>query len=88
MKLWLLRPVDNDPAWVPWYDKAFGFVIRAETEREARLIADQKGGSERLNRSGDWRRSLEIWTNPARASCVELLAEGTEGLIIVDFASA
>lgn len=36
MKLWLLRPVvgldENDNPWWPWYDKAFGFVVRAETE--------------------------------------------------------
>ena len=36
MRLWLLRPqeglIEGDNPWDPWYDKAFGFVVRAETE--------------------------------------------------------
>jgi hypothetical protein len=37
VRLWLLRPVESGSAfWEPWYDKAFGFVVRAETEEDAR----------------------------------------------------
>lgn len=49
MKLWELRPINRtgeetpmggqkpDP-WDPWYDRAFGFVVRAETAEDARRI--------------------------------------------------
>jgi hypothetical protein len=50
MTLWLLRPVENlpidDNPWDPWYDKAFGFVILAETEADARALADKNAGDE------------------------------------------
>lgn len=37
MRLWELRPIDKDSGpWEPWYDKAFGFVVRADTEAQAR----------------------------------------------------
>lgn len=43
MKLWLLRPIDpHGGLWDPWFDKIFGFVVRAETETEARTLADRK----------------------------------------------
>ncbi len=43
MKLYELRLAeelseDGHP-WRPWYDKAFGFVVRAETPERARQIA-------------------------------------------------
>jgi len=47
MNLWLLRPSSNLPddraknPWIPWYDKCFGMVIRAETEEDARKLADE-----------------------------------------------
>ena len=81
MKLWLMKPVDgciiNDP-WRPWYDCAFGFVVRAADERAARKIAAQECGAE-----GD-----RAWLNEKRSSCIELLPEGEPGLILRDFASA
>ncbi|MBI4029157.1 MAG: hypothetical protein HY376_02220 [Candidatus Blackburnbacteria bacterium] len=52
MKLWLLKPredvleKDEDNPWDPWYDKTFGWVIRADTEEEARSIAQNQGGDE------------------------------------------
>ena len=85
MKLWLLRPVDNlkvgDDPWDPWYDKAFGFVVRAKTEIEAREIADIEGRAE--NREFD-----SPWLDAMYSSCLELLSKGEAGLIIRDFASA
>ena len=95
MKLWLLRPVKDSPRWEPWYDKAFGFVVRAETELAARHIADTHAGDEEhprvletLEMSLDWNTRLHTWEDSAHASCVELAAEGAEGLILRDFASA
>ncbi len=46
MKLWILRPVKDDNLWDPWYDKAFGFIVAAETEEAARALAQSKGGDE------------------------------------------
>jgi hypothetical protein len=90
MKLWLLRPVEELPQdknpWDPWYDKAFGFVVRAETEQDARnlVVGD-------LNNQWDGECGNEgkpAWLNPKLSTCVELLQEGEPGLIIKDFASA
>ena len=42
LKVYELRPIENlhlnDYPWDPWYDKNFGFIIRAENEKEAREI--------------------------------------------------
>lgn len=60
-KLWLLRPIDeNSPPWTPWYDKAFGFVIRAESEREARRMTES-----RTNITGD----EAVFTFPDAGCC-------------------
>ena len=91
MKLWLLRPqpdLEQSP-WEPWYDKAFGFVVRAETEQEARELADEHGGDERR----DMARFLETsrpdaWSNPVYSTCIELAVEGKAEMIIRDFKSA
>jgi hypothetical protein len=85
MKLWLLRPVDglskNDNPWSPWYDKAFGFVIRAETEEEARALADANGGDE----SG---ATKHPWKDAKYSTCDELRPEGAAEVVMQDFASA
>lgn len=84
-KLWLLRPQENLPfdanPWDPWYDKDFGFVICAETEAEARAIAQANGGAERFGESLPWKLS-------EFSSCVELTATREKGVIMNDFARA
>jgi len=80
MKLWLLKyinglPIDDDP-WEPWYDKNFGFVIRAETEHSARKIASGEHGAE----------DAKAWTEDKYSTCEELTPNGEEGSIICDFA--
>ena len=86
MKLWLLLPVDglndlNNP-WEPWYDKAFGFVVRAESELEAREMASRSGGDE-------VERGLpNPWEEPSLSTCVELTADGECGVVMRDFAAA
>jgi len=54
MPLWLLRPREDLPVednpWEPWYDKAFGFVVRAKTEAIARQLANADGGAEVVER--------------------------------------
>jgi hypothetical protein len=83
VKLWLLRPIDTSRAWVPWHDKSFGFVIRAESEDRARVLADEGGGAENREIEG-----LRPWLSPEHSTCVELLPEGQEGEVIEDFAPA
>ena len=89
MKLWLLRPVEDLPPdhdknpWEPWYDKAFGFVVRAETEEEARGFAQRDSGDE-----CGWRREKPTWLLPQWSTCTPLTEEGEAGVVIRDFASA
>lgn len=84
MKLWLLRPrepgdgavtEDNNP-WDPWYDKCFGFVVRAKTEIEARQFAHESAGAE--NRGEFMYQAIantkEPWLDPAYSTCVECTA--------------
>lgn len=85
MKLWLLRPTppfggqtgaDGDP-WTPWYDKTFGFVVRAETERAARVFAHAQGGDENS-------ATTAPWLNEKYSTCVDLSTGGEQGVVIED----
>jgi len=92
MRLWLLRPRDDLPEvrdehanpWYPWHDKYFGFVIRAETEERAREMAQVDGGDE----IGCQWHDIAAWLSPEYSTCTELTADGDEGIVIKDFASA
>jgi hypothetical protein len=89
MKLWLLRPIppgltDDDP-WDPWYDKAFGFVVRAETEEQARAFAHDNAGDENREAKAN---TKEPWKNAKYSSCVELTADGDAEVVIKDFMAA
>jgi hypothetical protein len=94
MKLWLLRPVKTldkgDNPWEPWYDKAFGFVVRAKDEQEARQFAHEDAGRE--NRGTflgvKTANTASPWLDPAYSTCVVLTARGEKGVIIQDFARA
>jgi organic radical activating enzyme len=92
MKLWLLQPKDNlpdDNPWEPWYDKAFGFVIRAETEMKARKIANKNGGTETGKISYKvYRTGGDPWLDPELSTCIELTPDGKEQLIISDIREA
>ena len=94
MKLWILRPVEgldkNDNPWEPWYDKAFGFVVRAETEEEARQLAMKEAGGEiSIWAPGSGKLTdIPAWTHAEYSTCVELLAEGDAGVVMQDFAAA
>ena len=55
--------------WVPWYDKTFGFVIKATSEKKARKIAQERSGDE----TGIWGfNDNEVWTDPDLVSCIPL----------------
>ena len=79
MQLYLLRPredileKDENP-WEPWYDKIFGFVIRAESEEMARYLAAAQAGDEKHT----------SWLDDKLSGCDVLVAEGEPGLIIKD----
>jgi len=82
MKLWILKPIDPDNApWDPWYDKAFGFVVRAETEADARSLAGEQAGTKKS-------KDLDPWADHGLSTCEELTAEGEAGVVIQDFYAA
>jgi hypothetical protein len=89
MKLYILRPKDNlpkdDNPWIPWFDKCFGFVIRAASEADARRIADANAGDE--NRFSNAKIG-NPWLDANYSTCEELDNNGGEGVILRDFASA
>lgn len=44
MKLWLLRPIETEGPnlWDPWYDKAFGFVVRAKNGKGGASVGGEE----------------------------------------------
>lgn len=74
MKLWLLTADESTGLWQPWYDKAFGFVVRAESEEDARNYAADKAGDE----------GREAWLEPESSTCVEITGEGAAEVILQD----
>lgn len=78
-KLWLLkkRP-DIDDGNNPWdveYDVALGFVVRADSEAQARAYAHEKGGDETVD-------LIKPWLSSEYTTCVELSCEGKSGVIL------
>lgn len=79
-KLYELRPAkeyENKGPWDPWYDCAFGFVVRATDEQQARLIASKEAGCE----------EEQAWLDHKFSTCVEVGASGECAVIIRDFAA-
>ena len=74
-KLYLLRPIEglSDSPWEPWYDKTFGFVVRAVSEEEARELANNKCGDEGT-----------VWKDSSLCTCVVLAKNGLSEIIIED----
>jgi hypothetical protein len=90
MKLWVLKGnlKENkaltgiaDP-WYGMYDKAYGFVVRAETESKARMIAHKNGGGENKHI-----KNVNPWLDRSLSSCKELTTEGDSEMIIQDYLS-
>ena len=78
MKLWLLEPMVH---WNPWFDTQAGLVVRAETEQDAREIAQESSGDED-------RQFVKPWLDPEVTSCFELTAEGEAGIVLRSFDAA
>lgn len=74
MKLFLLKPIDEGDK-IFWYDCNHGFVIRAESEGEAREIASKNHADE----------GSEVWLNTERVSCEKITNEGEPGIVLCDF---
>jgi hypothetical protein len=73
--LFLLEPIED---WEPWYDKAFGFVVRASSEVHARQLASQKAGDE----------GKDVWLDAAKTRCQGIDPNGPPKVLCRDFASA
>lgn len=74
MKLWILRPIKGRHEWKNPHDKNFGFVVRAETEWDARYLANRASSDEG-----------NVWDEPDATTCIELSVDGDIGIIISDF---
>jgi hypothetical protein len=83
MRLWLLQP--KEPGKGPWagYDVAEGFVIRAETEAQARRMAQEHGGDE----CSWWPARHPTWLNEELTTCTPLAEDGEAGVILRDFSA-
>jgi len=87
MALWLLEARDdledgNNP-WSPWYDKTFGMVIRADSEKKARELGQRNTNSDE-NREGIG----TPWLKKEYSKCTGLFPGGIKKVILVDFHSA
>lgn len=93
MNLWILRPIEkpeNDDPWEPWYDKCFGFVVRAETESEARQYAQDNAGDEKRGYflGKKTANTKTPWLDENYSTCEPLTADGDAGLVMCDFHDA
>lgn len=83
--LYILRPVGYTDdfkvgAWDPWYDKAFGYVVSAPNEDEARKLAA-------MDAKYDTQLSL-AWLDAKQSTCKLLEASTETKIIITDFRAA
>ena len=63
MKLWLIKTEEYG------YDDFDGFVIRAETEKQARDLALKESNQ-------------SVFADASRSSCVEIFAEGNSEIVL------
>ena len=93
MDIYLLEAKDNldedDNPWEPWYDKTFGFVVVADSEDEARKIADGEAGDENRGEFMNQKtsNSRNPWLDEKYSTCKILVAE-KKGVVIEDHHSA
>jgi hypothetical protein len=83
MKLWILKPIDEKKMmeqkgliikrWT--WDCAWGFVVRAKDEQDARRKAADDAGDE----------GCDAWLDAKLTSCMNLTNNGESGIIIRDF---
>jgi len=94
MKLFELRPKKNlpynDNPWKPWYDKVFGFIVRAETEAEARKYADVNAREENIGEflGEKMSETKHPWLDENYSTCIEMNSDGNAGVIMLEFLGA
>lgn len=92
MKLWLLEArkglPDGDNPWERWYSTITSFVIRAETEMDARRLATENGRDEVEEFTIVGYIATAAWSDAKYSTCVELVADGDEGVILSDYNAA
>ncbi len=90
MNLYILKARDdleeNDDPWEPWYDKMFSIVVRAESYKEAREVAQENSGDENRGRFlGDMiSKTTTPWLESKYSTCELLVADGEKEAIIRD----
>ena len=91
MKLWIMKAIDpvnatrtfppskwseNEYIVKRWtWDCSYEFVVRAETESEARELASSRHGEE----------GPDAWTDPTLTSCFILTEDGPAEVVLRDF---
>jgi hypothetical protein len=88
MNLFLLRPTEENEIWEPWYDKYFGFVVRAETESNARAMISGKNIT--LGDECDRLTGFNPWQSPENTTCVKIADDvnGEAEILMSDFHAA
>lgn len=81
MKLWILEAREGLPNGDNPFNSSCeimdGIVVRAESEEQARQIAQIY--------DSNWRSDCSPWINQKYTSCKELTSEGGEGCIIASY---
>jgi hypothetical protein len=90
MKLWILKPQtitrNRDNPWHVNWDCAIGFVVAAETEAEARMLAQKSGGDETNHEKQNFDKTFPAWLESKYSTCEELTASNvTAGVVMCDF---
>ena len=73
MKLWLLTANNDCDYW--YYDMNHALVIRAETEHDARRMAEEHAADEPKN----------AWIDSSCSDCQEIAVAGEADIILIDF---
>jgi hypothetical protein len=94
MHLWILRPrlevLEREAhPWTPPFDKTMAILVRAETEDDARRLAQTKAGHEGQGIYQYWGAADDelaegVWLGTDWTTCDELVAAGEPGVILVD----
>jgi hypothetical protein len=84
--LWLLELTEEGEERFGW-DSADGFVVRAESEEEARKIAGENAGLEEwdFEKNEPVDRGPEFWGDPKMTTCVRVGNEGERGVVLESY---
>ena len=86
LKLFLLQPKrglkESDNAW-DYFDTVTQFIVRAENEKEARLIAHNNAGAENFHGITAYCDVAEQpWLDTKYSTCIELTTEGSQEVVL------